>query len=106
MSNVTGTIRGRATVQEAVSPTVYNVSISIANTETILVLSDNTKSFLIRVRGNTSTLKLAFNPTESATNFITVEAGANYVAEGVNFSGTLYFQTTKPSQIVEILEWV
>lgn len=105
MSNVTGTIRGRATVQESTGATVYNVTVSLANTEQSITLSNNTKSFLIKVRGNSS-LKLAFNSGESSTNYITISPGANYYAEGLNFSGDLFFQTTKPSQVIEILEWV
>lgn len=104
MSNVTGTIRGRATVQEAQSPTVYNISVPLANTEVSQALSDNTKSFTIRVRG-ISSLKLAFVATESSTNYITVAAGSSYTAEGLNFTGSLYFQTNKASQTVEIVEW-
>lgn len=105
MSNVTGTVRARATLLEAVTPTIYNVSVLLANTEVSQTLTNNTKSFLIRVRG-ASNLKLAFILGDSGINYITVPAGANYYADGLNFSGTLYFQTTKASQIVEILEWV
>lgn len=105
MSNITGTIRGRSTVQEATTPTIYNVDVVLANTEVSQLLSDNTKSFLIRVRG-VSSLKLAFESGESGTNFITVAAGACYLADGLNYTGNIYFQTTKPSQVVEILEWI
>lgn len=102
MSNVTGTIRGR--LQESQSPTIYNVSVSLANTEMSQALSDNTRSFLIRVRG-AATLKLAFEPGETLTNYLTLPPGSSYSTTGLNFSGSLYFQTSKPSQIVEILEW-
>lgn len=105
MSNITGTVRARATIEQATAPTIYNVTVVSANTEISHTLSDNTKSFLIRVRGH-STLKLAFNSGESGTNYFTVAAGSNYLAEGLNFSGNIYFQTNKASQIVEILEWV
>lgn len=60
---------------------------------------------MIRVRG-VSSLKLAYVSGQSGSNYITVSPGAVYTAEGLNFTGTLYFQTTKPSQTVEILEWV
>jgi hypothetical protein len=105
VSNITGTIRGRATVQEAGSVTVYNVSVTLANTEFSQDLTEGTKAFTIRVRGGSS-LKLAFEAGQSGTNYVTIPPGANYTAEGLNFSGTLYFQTPKPSQTVEIVEWV
>lgn len=101
MSNVTTTIRGSIVRTE---PTIYNVSVPLANTEVSQTLSDNTKSFTIRVRG-TCTLKFAFDSGQSGTNYITIYPGSSYSIEGLNFSGTLYFQTNKPSQVVEILEW-
>lgn len=104
MSNITGTIRGRATIESSRTPTVYNVSVPIANTEVSQGLSSGTKAFTIRVRG-TAKLQLAFNSGQSGTQYITVSPGASYTAEGLEFNGDLYFQTNKASQIVEILEW-
>lgn len=105
MSNITGTIRARATLQEAGQPTVYNVWVEIANTEVAHPLTEFTKSFLIRVRGH-SGLKLAYQPGESGSNYLTIRPGVSYKVEGLNFSGVLYFQTTKPNQTIEIVEWV
>lgn len=105
MSNVSGTIRGRATVEQSQFPTIYNVVVTLANTEVSQILTDSTKMLTIKVRG-TASLKLAFIATQSSTNYITISAGSSYTVEGVNFTGTLYFQTNKPAQIVEILEWV
>jgi len=104
MSNITGTIRAKATLEQSQSPLIYNVSCLLANTEYSQALTVGTKIFTIRVRG-ISSLKLAFEPGESSINYITIPAGANYSADGLNFSGLLYFQTTKATQIVEILEW-
>ena len=104
MSVVTGTIRGRATVVESQTPKIYNVSIPTANTEVSQLLSSDVKQFTIKVRGS-ARLQLAFNSGESGTTFITVPTNANYTASALNFSGTLYFQTNKDTQIVEILEW-
>lgn len=105
MSNVTGIIRGRLTVQEASTPKVYNVTVALANTEVSQMLSIGTKAFTIKVRG-VAALKLAFVSGESSTNYFSVSAGTSYSMEGLNFSGILYFQTNKASQVVEILEWV
>lgn len=104
MSNVTGTIRGRATVQESQSPVIYNVTVLLPNIEVVQLLNDSTKSFSIRVRG-VSKLQLAFVAGQSGTKYITIGAGCTYIADGLNFSGSLYFQTTQASQVVEILEW-
>lgn len=88
------------------TPTIYNVPASLSNTEYSQALSANTKKFTIKVRGKAD-LKLAYTATESATNYITIPAGAVMFIDGLNASGlTLYFQTTKASQIVEIQEWV
>lgn len=105
MSNITGTIRGRATVEASTSPTVYNVSVPLANTEISQVLSSGTKQFTIRVRG-TAKLQLSFTSGQSGITFITVFPGGSYSVSDLNFDGVLYFQTNKVSQIVEILEWV
>ena len=86
------------------NPKVYNVSVALANTEVSQALTADTKAFTIRVRGSAN-LKLAFTATESATTFITIPRGANYGIDGLKFNGTLYFQTDKASQTVEILEW-
>jgi hypothetical protein len=80
------------------------VDVVSADTEVSQALSDGTRSFLIKVRG-ACLLKLAFVLGESDTNYITLPPGTSYHAEGLNFTGTLYFQTSKDNQVVEILEW-
>lgn len=105
MSNVTGTIRKfTVTVEAAQNPKVYNVSVPLANTEVSQALSANTKKFLIRVR-DSARMQLAYEATESSTNFVTVPSGCTYEESELNFTGTLYFQTNKASQLVEIVEW-
>lgn len=101
MSNVTTTSRPRATVEAATVANVYNISVLLANTEVSQALATGTKKITIKVRGN-STLKLSFS---SGGPYITIPQGATWSNDGLNFNGTLYFQTTKPSQIVEIEEW-
>lgn len=98
------TFRGRAVVEAAVTATIYNVSALTAGTEYSQALSSGTKSFTIRSRGN-SELKLAFTSGESGTKFVTIPKGASYSQEGLNFSGTLYFQANKNSETIEIVEW-
>ncbi len=104
MSTITGTFRGRATIEAGITPVIYNVSAALASTEYSQVLSISTKKLLIRVRG-AAKLQVAFVAGQSGTNFFTIPAGCSYTLDGLNFSGTLYFQTNKPAQVIEILEW-
>lgn len=105
MSIITGTIRARATVEAGSTPTIYNVSAPLADTEYSQILNPATKAFMIKVRG-TALLKVAFASGQSAITYLTVDNNCTLVQEALNFSGALYFQTNKPSQVIEILEWV
>jgi len=89
----------------SVKPLVRVINVPFADTEVAQVLSNKTKRFLIRVRDYTSALKIAFVVNESSTNFIGIPRGCSFSEEAISFTGTLYFQTNKASQIVEILEW-
>lgn len=105
MSNLTATFRGRAELITPATPTIYNVSVPNANTEVSQALSGSTKKFTIRVRG-LATLKLAFTAAQSGTVYLTIPAGGSYSEDGLNFAGSLYFQTNRSTQTVEIVEWV
>jgi hypothetical protein len=105
MSFTTGLSRPLAQVQAGAIPTIYNVPVPLAATEVSQTLSDSTKKFIIRVRGDAK-LQLAFDSGQSGVEYITVPPGASFTEESILFTGTLYFQTTKPNQVVEILEWV
>jgi len=105
MANASQTFRGRATLEPATTQTIYNVAVPLAGTEVSQLLSDATKEFTIRVRGNAN-LQFSFVTGESATKFITVFRGSSYTKENVNLSAqTIYFQTDKASQTVEIEQW-
>lgn len=105
MSTITSTFRGKALVESGVTPAIYNVSVPLASTEVSQALSANVKRFTIRVRGN-SKIQLSFISGQSGTNYITIPKGCTYTEDQLNFTGTLYFQTSNGSQVVEILEWV
>jgi len=102
-SKTTGSLS--ASIAGSTTPKVYNVSASIASTEYSQALSANTKQFIIQVRGGSAKMRVGFAVGESTTNYITVEYGVSMCQQGLDFGGTLYFQTNKASQIVEILEW-
>jgi hypothetical protein len=104
MSNITGVFRGRATLEAGFTPTIHNVSVPLANTEVSQALGPSAVKFTIKVRGN-ATMRVAFNSGDTATTYLTVPAGAVYSEDLISFSGSIYFQTNKASQIVEIVEW-
>ena len=91
----------------AVTPTIYNLSAPTANTEVSQVLSVTVKQLLIRVRGPTGAkAQFSFVATESGTKFITIEKRAVYSGDNLALaSATLYIQTDKAAQTIEILEW-
>lgn len=102
MSNITGTVR--AQLQTPANPLIYNIFVPVSNIETAQTLNLFTKTFLIRARGQ-STMKVAFVAGDSALNYLTIPRGCNLFQDLVNFSGTIYFQTTLDNEVVEILEW-
>lgn len=88
-----------------VTPKITNFTVAVSGVEESHVLDDETKSFLVRSR-NKSTIQLAFVATESSTKFITIAPNAVYQEDTLVLTGkTLYFQTDKSSEVVEILEW-
>ena len=87
-------------------PKIYNVSVPLANTEVSQALSDTTKKFTIKLRAGVGSLKFAFTATESASNYITVPPGCSYTDTDLQLSSkTIYFQSTRPTGVVEIIEW-
>jgi hypothetical protein len=89
----------------AFEPTIYNVSVPLANTEVFQALSDDTKQFTIRCRGNAQ-IQFSFTATESGTKFITIPPGCNYTSGDLQIvTKSIYLQTSKASQVVEIIEW-
>ena len=90
----------------ATTPNVYNISVASANTEESQALPANTKAFIIRVRGASANLKLAFTSGQSGSTFLSVPRGSSYRESGLNVSSlTIYFQTDQPSQVVELITW-
>lgn len=105
-SLITGS-SGGATIPPVQTPTIYNVSATLANTEYSQVLSSTTKRFSVKIRGFAD-LKLAYISGQSGITFITVPGGSSY--EEINLAGTsaitLYFQSPSSAQTIEIVQWV
>lgn len=89
----------------AFTPTIYNVSAPLAGTEYSQILSDDTKQFTIRARG-LSQIQLSFVSGDSGLVFLTIPPGCNYSSGDLQLiTKTIYFQTSKPAETVEIIEW-
>lgn len=87
------------------TPTIANVSMAVAGTEYSYAFPANTKKFTIQSR-NDGKLKIAFTAGQSATQYISISAGAAYSEESVKLvSVTLYFQSSKNADTLEILSW-
>lgn len=88
------------------TPTIYNVAVTLANTEYSQVLATNTRRFSISIRG-IAELKLAYILGNSGTIFKKIPAGTEYTENDLDLTGvTLYFQSPMASQTVEIIQWV
>jgi hypothetical protein len=91
----------------ATTPTIFNVTVALANQEMSQSLPVNTKKFFIKVRNATSSLKFAFSAGATSTDYISLNRGFSYSSDNVLLASTiLYFQTDVPAQVVEILAWV
>lgn len=91
-------------VNVAQTPTIYNLSAPTAGTEYSQSLNANTRQILLRVRGN-GRAQISFTSGESGTKYITIPSGASLSLTDLGASVTLYIQTDKNAQVIEILEW-
>lgn len=100
---ISGTIN--VAVDSADTPTVFNLSVAMANTEYSQALPENTKKLLIKSRVHNATLQFSFEIGDSGTNFVTIPFGAFYESDGLLLgSKTLYIRSSKATTI-EILAW-
>jgi len=92
----------------ATTPTVYNITMTSADTEYSQALPDNTKSITFQCRGDYD-IRFAFVTNKVATPtapYMTLKAGQNYFENKINLSSkTLYLACATASQITEIICW-
>lgn len=86
------------------TPTIYNASIIAVDTEQSQALPANTKEFLIRSR-NKGTMRIAFASGDTNTDYLTIPAGASYEVKQFFSNVTIYFQSNKPGDIIEIVAY-
>lgn len=88
------------------TPNIQNISIPTANTEQSFSFPSSTKNFEVKLRGS-GRLQISYTSGASGTNFITVPIGASYKINDLNLSSNLsiYFQSSKASETLEIEYW-
>ena len=82
--------------------TIFNVNIISAGIEVSQALPANTKHFIIRSR-NAGQLRLAYSLGGTSTSYLTIPKGSSYEDEEYYVSQTIYFQSTKPGDVIEIV---
>ena len=91
----------------ATTPVIYNVTMTLADTEYSQALPANTKKFLIHTRDGT-TFRIAFVTGKVATPtepYFTIAANDAYYEDGIKATPTLYFGCASAGKIVEIIAW-
>lgn len=93
------------TVLQAVTHNIYNVTMTLANTEYNQALPANTKKFTIKCR-TLYHIKLAFTNGQSGITYLTIPPGMAYSEDLIRPATlTLYFQCPTAAQIAEIVAW-
>ena len=88
------------------TPTIYNKTMTLANTEYSQALPKGTKKVLIKERSGADIIKLAYAVNQSGTTYITIPIGSSKYLEGVWLSETtLYFQCPTAGLVLEIEVW-
>ncbi|MBM4240565.1 MAG: hypothetical protein FJ150_02665 [Euryarchaeota archaeon] len=92
-------------IKYAITPVIYNVTLTNANTEYSQALPANTTKITIQCRTYYD-IKLAFTSGESGTKYITIKAGDTYWEDNIKGTGrTLYMQSAQAGVITEIIVW-
>lgn len=87
------------------TPTVYNVTMTNANTEYSLQLPETCYAFEIKCRGDYD-IKLSFSSGQSGTTYFTIPAGEVYWIINVALANkTIYFQCPTAGQVAEIITY-
>ena len=93
---------------QSTTPVIRNIDLGNANTESIIVLPVSTKQFSIKIRDNLANLNLAYNITESFTNYRTISRGCNYSETNMDLTTlnrTIFVQSNKNNMILECIIW-
>lgn len=89
----------------AAAPKIYNLTITLANTEYSQALDDEVRYFEVKCR-TFNDMKMAFVSGDSGTTYITIPAGSIWFTRGlINGDITLYLQSADAGIIAEIMQW-
>ena len=92
-------------IPKSTTVTVYNVTMTDANTEYSQALPANTKKFLIKCRGSYA-INVCFTASGSGTLYVTVPSGTTYSEDLIQPAALmLYFQCGTAAQVAEIVAW-
>jgi hypothetical protein len=83
---------------------VANITCVLVNTEYSYLLPSGTKKLKLRARG-TARLQLADATGLTNTTFFTIHPGECYEDDMISATLTLFFQSSKAGEIVEIITW-
>lgn len=86
------------------NPTISNYPVALLGVEESYTFPSGTKRFLLRSRSK-SNMKISYVAADTGTNFMTVYSGNYYEEINLDFGQTIYFQTDKSSDIIEIIYW-
>lgn len=84
--------------------TIFNVNIISAGVEQSQALPANTKRFIIRSRNNAQ-LRLAYTTGGTSSSYLTIPRGNSFEDEEYYASQTIYFQSTQPGDVIEIVAY-
>jgi hypothetical protein len=84
--------------------TIFNISLGAVDTEQSQALPANTKSFILKTRGN-SLLKLSYTSTESGIKYVTIPKQGVFTDDNFYTSQTIFFQSPQTSDVVEIVAY-
>jgi hypothetical protein len=86
------------------TPTMFNVTLGVINTEQSLTLPANTKRFILKTRGNTL-LKISYVATESGTKYVTLTKNGVFTDDNFYTAQTIYFQSPSTGDVVEVVAY-
>ena len=87
----------------ATNKKITDLSLPTPNTEVSHLLQDGIKGLMIRSR-TLSKLKMAFISGESGTNYVTINEGAVFHTNVIEFTGASVYLQSDSTTVVEILE--
>lgn len=90
-------------VEYATTPTLYNLTLALANTEYSQALPAGTKKFTCKARGGQ--IKLCFTSGQSGTTYILLNDGQAYYEDNLKANITIYAQSPTAGTILEIVAW-